>query len=485
VTSHWLALDLGAESGRGMLGIFDGERLVLRELGRFATNRGPEDLGPDGVRRWDFERIWREVEALLGLAEREAGGRLSGVGVDSWGVDYGLLDESGRLLALPVQYRDDSHAVAMKRVLEAIPRADIWSATGIQFMPFNTLYQLAAVQAREPETLRRASRLLMMPDLLHHRLTGGAARTVEATNASTTQLLDPMSGAWRTDLLDRIGVPHHFLGPIGTAGACLGETASGVPVYAPATHDTGSAVVAVPASGEVNWAFLSSGTWSLLGAERRSPLITDEALAHSFSNEGGVNGTTRFLTNIMGLWLVQECRRSLTRAGEERSYAELAALAAAAPEGGPVVDATAQRFLAPKDMAQEIRAACAETGQASPETTGALIRCCLESLALAYRRKLAGLERLQGAPFAALHLVGGGTQNAVLNQWTADACGLPVAAGPVEAAAAGNVLAQMVGAGALSGWQEARDLCRASFDVVSYTPTPSAARRWEDAYPRD
>jgi rhamnulokinase len=471
----FLAFDLGAESGRGVLATYADGRLSLSELGRFVTNRGDEDLGADSVRRWDFERIWSEVSGIL-----QAAGPVDGVGVDSWGVDFGLLDSHGRLMEAPVQYRDESHTRAMEDALETVSRESIWEATGIQFLPFNTVYQLLARYWRSPKMLEQAKHLLMIPDLLHNRLTGGHSRCVERTNASTTQLLNPLTHRWNHAILDALGLPSQFLGEIVEAGGRIGETDGGVPVYAPATHDTGSAVVAVPGDAGRSWAFLSSGTWSLLGVERPSPLITPDALRQGFSNEAGVAGTTRLLSNIMGLWLVQECRRSLKKAGHDYTYEELSALAEAAPEGGPVIDASSTDFLAPPDMPEAIRAACVWTGQPAPDGAGPLIRCCLESLALAYRRKLAALEILQGRRFEVLHIVGGGSRNRLLNQWTADACGIPVVAGPAEATAAGNALAQMVAAGVISGWEAARDVSRHSFDVETFEPDPLAASRWED-----
>ena len=465
---RYLAFDLGAESGRSILGRFDGERLTLEEVGRFATGQGDDDIGADGVRRWDVTRIGDEISGLLAQAEAQAG-TLDGVGVDSWGVDFGLLDAQGKLLEAPVHYRDIRHPVAMRDVHEAIPPQDIWDATGVQFMPFNTIYQLHALQTRAPGLLDRASRLLMMPDLLHHQLTAGQSRVNEITNASTTQLVNPRTRQWEPSLLTRLGLPSHFLGEIVPAGSRGGVTPSGVPVYAPGTHDTASAVAATPARSGTRWAFLSSGTWSLLGVELAAPDLSREAADLGFSNELGVGGTVRFLKNIMGLWLVQECRRSLAKTeGREYSYAELTALAEAVPPGGPVVDATAHRFLAPADMAQEIRAACAASGQAPPSGVGPLIRCCLDSLADAYRQALSDLERLTGSKLDVLHVVGGGSQNRLLNQLTADACGIPVIAGPFEATAVGNVLAQLVASGAVADWAQARQVARLSFPTETF-----------------
>jgi rhamnulokinase len=479
-TRNYLAIDLGAESGRGVLAAFDGERLSLRELRRFPTTRGEADRGPDGVRRWDFERLWAEIQATLAQAQAESG-LLSGIGVDSWGVDFGLLDAKGRLLEAPVQYRDPSHTLAMQQALGIISREDLWAATGIQTLPFNTLYQLLARQARDPALLDHARRLLLIPDLIHARLTDGAAAVVEYTNATTTQCLDTATRQWNHELLARLGLPSHYLGPLVEAGHRLGATPDGVPVYAPGTHDTASAVAAVPSVGETNWAFLSSGTWSLLGAERPAPVRTPEALNAGFSNEGGVGGVTRFLQNIMGLWMVQECRRSLLRReGRDYAYADLADLAAAIPQGGPVVDATDQRFLAPADMTAEIAQACAESGTPLSTGVGPLIRCCLDSLALAYRRGLRDMQTILGNRFDTLHIVGGGAQNRLLNQLTADACGLPVIAGPGEATALGNVLGQLVGSGAVADWAQAREVSRRSSPTETFLPDPLAAAQWTD-----
>ena len=480
---HFLAFDLGAESGRGILGAFDGERLTLEEVGRFATGRGQDDIGQDGVRRWDIGRIGGEIESLLTRAQAQAG-TLHGVGVDTWGVDFGLLDAQGKLLEAPTHYRDERHPPAMAEVHSLIPVEEIWAKTGVQFLPFNTLYQIYALQKRRPGLLDKAAHLLLMPDLFHHQLTSGRSIANERTNASTTQLFNPATRAWEPSLLARLGLPSHFLGEIVPAGTRVGETSGGVPVYAPGSHDTASAVAATPAAPGSRWAFLSSGTWSLLGVELPAPNLTTEARQLGFSNEFGVGETIRLLKNIMGLWLVQECRRSLKQAGgRDYSYAELTALAEAEPPGGPLVDATAHRFLAPHDMAGEIRSACAESGQTAPKSVGALIRCCLDSLADAYREALGGLERLLGTKFDAMHIVGGGSQNRLLNQLTADACAIPVLAGPSEATAIGNVLAQLVAAGAVADWTQARAIARHSFRTETFNPLPGASASAFGTYP--
>ena len=478
-SKHFLAIDLGAESGRGMLAAWDGERVSLRELGRFPTSQGDADTGADGVRRWQLGRIWGEVQTVLASALTETNGTLAGVGVDSWGVDFGLLDERGGLLEAPMHYRNSANPAAMKRTLDRLGAETLWAQTGIQHLAFNTLFQLDAVRERDPSLLERARRLLFIPDLFHYQLTGHAADVVEQTNASTSSLLDPHTRHWRTDLLSTLGLPSQFLGPTVPAGTRVGTTDAGVPVYAPATHDTASAVAAVPFAEGARGAFLSSGTWSLLGAVRPEPVLTLDAFRAGFSNEGGVHKTTRLLKNIMGLWLVQECRRSLARQGDVYDYPALSALASEAPAHGPLVDAADARFLAPADMAAEIRAACTETGQTPPATVGELIRCCLESLALAYRVGLRDLSRVTGQSFDSLSVVGGGAQNRVLNQWAADACGVPVVAGPFEVTALGNVLAQLVASGEVRTWDEARAVAVASSVPETFLPNAASEAVWD------
>ncbi len=478
---QFLAVDLGAESGRGVLGTFDGERLTLGEIGRFPTGRGAADMCPDGVQRWQFDRILAEIKGLSRSASRLSKGELAGIGVDSWAVDFGLLDSSGALLAPPVCYRDRSHAIAMKAVVAQVPQEEIWDATGIQGLPFNTLYQLAAMQAREPSLLDQANCLLMIPDLIHYLLMSEGQSAVEVTNGSTTQMMRPSGQGWNTDLLDRLGLPSHFLKEITQPGIRIGETSTKVPIYAPATHDTASAVAAVPADGSAgSWAFLSSGTWSLIGAELPEPNLSHEALHAGFSNELGVQGKTRFLKNIMGLWLVQQVRESLCRTEMHTyTYADLAEMAAQAGAGS-IVDAVDQRFLNPRDMVQEIKAACRDSRQPEPRTVGDVVRCCMDSLALAYRRALRQLSSLTGETFEVLHIVGGGTANQTLNQWTADACGIPVLAGPGEATALGNILGQVVAAGLVPDWSAARELSRRSFSPTLYTPNADNHALWAE-----
>ncbi len=483
---EFLAIDLGAESGRGIVGRYDGQTLTLTEVGRFATGQGDLDIHSDGRRRWDFERIWSEIDAIVRKAEAEHGGPLDGVGVDSWGVDYGLVDSSGGLVISPVQYRDPTHGEARQRIFENFGRNSLWMQTGIQPMPFNTVFQLHARTNAEADALQQGAQLLLMPDLFHFMLTGGESgrHGNELTMASTTQLLKSDRSDWHRELLDQLSIPHHFLDKLHEAGTLLGKTSGGTPVYAPATHDTASAVVAVPAKSGENWAFLSSGTWSLLGAVLPNPILDDAALEAGFSNEGGVAGTTRFLKNIMGLWLVQECRRSLAKTtGRDYTYAELTEMAAQSAPLVSLVDATDDRFLAPADMPSEILAACAETSQPIPAAgdVGALIRCCLDSLAFAYRRGIRQLSELTGRKFDILHIIGGGSQNRLLNQLTADATGLTVISGPAEATAIGNIIAQLVGSHAIEHWQAGSELCRSSFPVETFAPNQANDGIWASA----
>ncbi len=472
----YLAFDLGAESGRGVLAEFDGGKLTLSEAGRFPTTSDSKEPGPDGVWRWEYERIISELRTILRNAE--AAHTLAGVAVDTWGVDFGLVDATGKLIEQPACYRDASHGEAMDEIVGKYGNATIWAATGIQFMPFNTLYQIRAVQKRNPVALDSASTLLFMPDLLASGLMEAALNSSELTIASTSQMLDPRSHTWNTSLLDKLGLPSHFLKPIVNSGTRYGQTPGGTPVFATGGHDTACAVAAVPADDSKTFAYISSGTWSLVGVESLEPALSPEALRMGLSNEIGVRGRTRLLKNVMGLWLVQECRRSLARAGREYSYETLTSFAASAPTGGPIIDATHHRFLAPADMPSEIAAACRETGQPVPADDAGLIRCCLDSLALAYRRTLADLQGLLGIKLDVLHIVGGGTKNALLNQLAADACGIPVVAGPAEATGVGNVLTQMVGKGALANWDDARQVVRNSFQPETFLPSVGSRDAW-------
>jgi rhamnulokinase len=465
-----VAVDLGAESGRAVVGTFDGERLALEDVHRFANV--PVTLA--GTLHWDFLRLFGEVTA--GLRRAATGGPVASVGVDTWGVDFGLLDARGRLLANPVHYRDRRTDGMPDLAFAVVPRDDIYAATGIQFMPINTLYQLyAMVRAGDP-LLGQADRLLMMADLFHHFLAGTAV--AEYTNASTSQCLDPVARDWARPLLARFGIPTGILPPIVAPGTVLGPVRAdvaaetglrGARVVAPGSHDTASAVVGAPLAGPTT-AFLSSGTWSLIGLEVPAPVITGVTLAANLTNEGGVAGTIRLLRNVVGLWLVQESRRALWPSGDAPSYAELAALAETAPPFTAFIDPDDERFVRPGDLPARVRAFCVETGQPVPQDDGTLVRVLLESLALRYAVAVDELARASGHPIETIQVVGGGSNNQLLCRLTAGATGLPVRAGPVEATASGNLCVQAIAAGELASIAEARAVIARSFPVTHYEP---------------
>ncbi|MSS72506.1 MAG: rhamnulokinase [Candidatus Latescibacteria bacterium] len=481
---NFLAFDLGAESGRAVIGRFDGERLGLEEVHRFPN--GPVRL-LDGL-HWDVLRLFEEMKRGLGLCVKQAGRDIAGLGIDTWGVDFALLDRTGALLGNPCHYRDSRTDGMLEEAFRRVPKRDIFAATGVQFLKLNTLYQILAMSVRKSPLLDAADTFLMIPDLFNYWLTG--RKVCEFTDATTTQFYDPAQRDWSRALFGRLGLPAHILPEIVPPGTPLGpligpvaeETgARGLAVIAPACHDTGSAVAAVPAGGE-DYAYISSGTWSLMGVEVRAPILTDAALNHNFTNEGGVEGTFRFLKNIMGLWLVQECRRAWEQEGDVLNYDDLTRLASEAPAFGPIVDPDDDRFVGIGDMPGRIRAFCEETGQAPPADRGAFVRCALESLALKYRYVLERLEEIQGHRLSAIHIVGGGSRNHLLCQLTADAAGRPVIAGPVEATAIGNLLVQAIATGHLGALSDARAVVRRSFDVVTYEPKHDD--RWDEAYAR-
>jgi rhamnulokinase len=432
----------------------------------------------DGL-HWNVLGLYVEIEAGLRLAGERYRSGIAGLGIDSWAVDYGLIDEAGRLLGVPYHYRDSRTDGVQEGVAAIVSPEEQYRRTGIAQLPFNTLYQLAAQRRSGDSTLDRARSLLMIPDLLHYWLTG--IESAEYTNATTTGAFG-VDGRWASDLLSRLDIPHSiFLSP-GRPGSVLGairdavqrDTGLGpVPVILPATHDTASAVVAVPAapsgSGETH-AYISSGTWSLLGLELDRPILSEEARLAGFTNEGGSGNTYRFLTNIMGLWLVQECRRAWARRGRSWSYDDLTVRAAAEPSPGAVLDVDDAAFLHPDDMPGAIADFLRQTGQRTPESEPATIRIILEGLALGYRRSIDEVERIAGLRVGTIHIVGGGSQNAFLCQLTADACKRPVEAGPVEATAMGNVLVQAMGTGQIRDLAEAHEVARRSSDLVLYEP---------------
>lgn len=482
--STYLAVDLGAESGRVIAGTLRGERLELEEVHRFPNG---------GVRLqnhlyWDVLRLWSEVKTGLQHAGAQYGAGVRSIGVDTWGVDFGLLDARDNLIGAPYHYRDRHTDGVMEAVFAQVPREDVYAQTGIQFLQFNSLYQLYALAQADDPALANARAFLNMPDLFNFILTGVKAN--EFTIVSTTQCYNPVEGDWAFELLSALQIPTHLFGPILSPGTALGtlrpslgeELGLGpVNVIASAGHDTASAVASVPASSD-DFIYLSSGTWSLMGVERRQPLINAQTLQANMTNEGGVGGTFRFLKNIVGLWLVQECRRQWAQAAAPLSYTALTAMAALAPPFGALIDPSDPRYLAPEDMPAAIQAYCLETGQKPPREKGEIVRCILESLALEYRWVAEQIDRLVGKSHPVIHIIGGGSQNELLNHFAANATGRRVISGPVEATAIGNILVQAMAMGDISSLAEGREIVRNSFDVKTYSPQERAA--WDAAYER-
>lgn len=480
----YLAVDLGAASGRVISGTRHNGRLTLQEVHRFA-NRGLRL--PSGL-HWDVLYLWHEIQQGLAQASARQGDGLQSIGVDTWGVDFGLLAADDSLLGNPYHYRDSRTDGILEKTFARVPRAEIYRRTGVQIMQINTLFQLLAmVEARSP-LLGPAARLLNMPDLFNFWLSGRKAS--EFTIASTTQCYSPRTDNWALPLLQRMGIPGHIFGEIIAPGTPLGELRGAVrdecgapplTVIATAGHDTACAVAAVPAVDD-DFIYISSGTWSLVGIEVEEAIVDEASLVAEMTNEGGVGGKFRFLKNISGLWLLQECRREWQGPGESLGYDTLTEMAAAAPAFGPFVVPGDPRFLAPGDMPARIQAFCRDTEQPVPGNRGEVARCVLESLALEYRAVAEQVQTLAGRRPRVIHVVGGGSQNWLLNQFTADATGRPVVAGPVEATATGNLLVQMMALGELASIADGRALVRRSFSLETYQPSDTGA--WDEAYER-
>ena len=476
---NYLAVDLGAESGRTIVGSLDGDKLTLTETHRFAN--GPVRLN-DGL-HWDVLRLWSDIKD--GISKSKP---IESIGLDTWAIDFALLDKNKSLLSNPFHYRDARTDGMMDEAFKRLPRAEIFSNTGIQFMQINTLYQLLAMSVQKSSLFDVAKTFVTIPDLFNYWLTGEL--TNEFTNATTTQCFDPRKRDWATPVLDAMEIPSHLFKPVTDPGTRIGtllpslaeETGIGaVPIILPACHDTGSAVVAVPANNQ-DFAWLSSGTWSIMGAEVREPCLNAKALEYNFTNEGGVSRTWRLSNNIMGFWLVQECRREWLRQGEEISFDALTQAAAESEAFLSIIDPDVVEFLHPGDMPSRIQKFCADTNQRVPQSKGQIIRVALESTALKYRLVLERLEELTGKHLDPIHIIGGGTKNRLLNQFTADSTGRTVITGPVEATAIGNILMQAIGMKHLSSLAEAREVVRASFEPEIYEPNRKAD--WDEAYSR-
>ncbi|MEO0453536.1 MAG: rhamnulokinase family protein [Verrucomicrobiota bacterium] len=477
-----LAVDLGAGSGRVMAVRYDNGSLSIDEIHRFAN----EPLVEKGKCQWNYDELYREVCHGIGKAIQHYGDEVVSVGVDTWGVDYGMLDGEGKLLNPPYQYRDGRTQGMQEEAFQLMPKEEIYRRTGIQFVFFNTLFQFMAEKKADPERLKSATSFLFMPDLIHYHLTG--VKTQEHTIASTSQMINPLTRDWDRELLSQMGFPDHLFGPLSSPGSVIGTLRSSeVPeakgkeilVILPGTHDTASAVAGVPTTDDEP-VFLSSGTWSLFGKELKEPLVSEAAYEASFSNEGGVFQTTRFLKNIAGMWLLEESKKVWDGQGDQFSYTQLVQLAREAEPLKALINPDAQVFEAPENMVQAIEDYLQKTGQTVPESHGALVRCLFESLALKYCMVKQSMESLTNQPVKVIHMIGGGSQNDLLNQFAADATGCRVIAGPTEATSLGNGLLQLFGLGLIPDLKSGRQLIADSFPTRTFIP--GSQEPWAKAY---
>jgi rhamnulokinase len=482
-TPSFLAFDLGAESGRAMLGQLQDGRLRTEELARFPNGM----LSIRGHLHWNIFRLFEEMKRVMETCSSGMGAHPASIAVDTWGVDFALLARDGSILGLPFAYRDARTDGAMEEFFEIIPRERVYRLTGIQFLQLNTLFQLYVMKRDNSPLLEVASDLLFIPDVLNYLLTG--EKKTEFSFATTSQLYNPLKKGWDDELFDALRIPKSIMQEIVLPTTVIGKLDTSIcretgldqtPVIAVASHDTGSAVAAVPAEGE-RWAYISSGTWSLMGIETNRPLISDQALELNFTNEGGVEGTFRFLKNISGLWPLQQCRKAWEK---ERaySYGELIRTSGSAPPFKAAIDPDSAEFLNPPDMPEAIRQFCERTSQTVPASPAEFVRCILESLALKYRLVLDQLRRICPHPIERIHVIGGGARNDVLCQFTANSTGLPVTAGPIEATAVGNIMVQALAMGYVASLAEMRDVIRQSFELVRYEPQHAA--EWDAAYER-
>lgn len=479
-----LAIDLGASSGRGIIGSFDGRHISLNEIHRFPN----DPVNAAGGFWWDTLRLLHEIKTAVLNASHDGG--VDTIGIDTWGVDYGYIDKRGALLSNPYHYRDTRTDGVPEEVFRVVPWEEVYGVTGIQSMNFNTLYQLAADLRDRPWIVEAADKLLFTPDLLGYFLTG--ERRSEYTIASTGAVLDARTRDFAYPLLEKLGIPSRLFCPIAEPGSELGallpsvnaETgATNARVISIASHDTASAVLSVPAEGE-DFLYISSGTWSLMGIESRVPVITDVSRKYSFTNEGGAFGTYRILKNIMGLWLEQESRRQWKREGISVTFDELSAMALASKPLQSIINPDDELFSPAGDMPERIRTYCRTTGQHVPENMGEIVRCIFESLALRYRWTAEKLEEITGRRYPVINIVGGGTKEDMLSRFAADASGRTVCAGPVEATALGNIAMQMIASGELSDIREARRVIRDSFAVKTFEPDVAARAAWDEGYGR-
>ncbi len=478
---HYLAFDLGAESGRAILGTLEEKKLKIQELSRFPN--GPINIL--GHLHWNIFNLFDEIKKGMRICSSLRPLKLESLAVDTWGVDFGLLASDGSIVGLPYSYRDSRTRGAMEEFFKQIPRERIYKLTGIQFMPINSLFQLFSMVRDRSPLLDVASDLLFMPDIFNYLLTG--EKKTEFTIATTSQLYNPRRRTWSEELFRALGISKKIMQEVISPATIIGRLLPAIseeagleeiPVVATASHDTAAAVASIPAQGE-NWAYLSSGTWSLMGVEARNPIITQQALEFNFTNEGGVEGFFRFLKNITGLWLVQQCRKKWAERSS-LSYEELTQMAGASSPFKALIDPDCPDFLNPPDMPEAILQFCKKTGQASPDTPAAFVRSILESLALKYRFVLEQLRKVVSQSIEKIHIIGGGARNSLLCQFAADATSLPVLAGPVEATAMGNILGQALALGHIHSLAEMREIIKSSSELKTYEPKPS--QDWDRAY---
>lgn len=470
-----LAFDFGASSGRAILGKYNGETIEYSEVHRFSN----DPVTVNGTFYWDVLRLFHEIKQ--GILKAKLAGGFDSIGIDTWGVDFGLLDKNGCLLENPVHYRDARNAGMAEKSFEFIPRQRLYELTGIQFMDFNTAFQLLSLKLNRPELLERAETLLFMPDLLGYFLTG--CKTAEYSIATTSQLIDIKTRSWCGEIFEKLGIPQRIMPEVRPTGSMLGMLSEeicaelgvpAVPVYSVCGHDTQSAITAVP-SGKKDFAFISSGTWSLFGTETDAPIVNEKSASFNVTNEGGYGFSTAFLKNICGLWLIQESRRQWIREGKEYSYADLEKLALGEKPFACFINPDAPDFASPGDLPGRIKEYCRRTGQYVPQTVGEIVRCIYESLAMRYRFVLEGLQDCTGKKYGVINVVGGGTKDGLLCRMTADSCNVPVYAGPIEATVLGNIAVQLMSLGEIAGIEQARSVIAAGEKLKYFEPSEAEA----------
>jgi len=480
----YLAIDQGAESGRAVLGKFDGERLSIQEIYRYPNSM----VKIHNHYYWDVLYLYREIKRAMSICAKQYTGHLDGIGIDNWAVDFGLLDKNGELLGFPYAYRDPKNVEAIKEGFKRMPRKRIYQITGIQFLPFNTAFQMLSLRLMRPALLDSARVFLFMADIFNYFLTG--VKKAEFSVVSGSQLYDNNEYEWSKEIFDSFGIPFSIVPKVIDPGTVLGELLKDVKdetgiksakVIAPLTHDTGSAIFAVPIGGR-DWACCSSGTWSLMGSIEKRPIITEQSYLYNFTNEGGLNRSVRFLKNIMGLWLIQRLKKDWEKEGYSYSYDEITEMASKAKPFKAIINPDDVSFYNPDDMSEAIIDFCKKTGQEAPETKGEIARTVLEGLALAYRRVSNMLSEIKGKPVEGLNIVGGGSKNRLLSQMAADCLQKTVIAGPIEATAIGNILVQAVADKAIADPEKAREIVKNSFKIETFEPNLKQKERWDEVF---